>query len=432
MNFNEKDTEKVVGRSLVLECFDMTLKQNTESSPVVIQGVGSLEFEPDGQLGFKLYDASKSSSSAEMSGYFFDRPEGLVPEARYYSLSTIDEHGVEWVHPKVYIDGGLHATRMGIIVSGNVPYIRAKKLRRNPIKGSGAEIHIRGQFNLPFNDFKDGKYGYTSLSRLRFNLRDVEVVISQFEGHLEIELGSDSEFVTLEFVTGFLEGLGIAIGRDVTPAFYQVVIGEKVDAYIHGGGDIKGVGVIEPMVEVFYNKEHQLVGFLNAYVESRSSIHDHLVSYWNRLYRVPDMVTEVAALVLTVNIEGMVKNYFSQNRTLPPEILQDICETKRALKFIQLPDYTSSRINSYLANLGRHGTAGILKELAKEGVIKDVEVKSWSALRHSLAHADNISSDFGSINKMVSDIHNCINLFYRLIGVSVGFDINEFVKVESQ
>jgi hypothetical protein len=147
---------------------------------------------------------------------------------------------------------------------------------------------------------------------------------------------------------------------------------------------------------------------------------------------VSSLITDVAALVLTVNIEGMIKNYFSDERFPSEDVVSDVKTSIDIVNRSGFPDYTKVRIITSLGNMAKLSVSNILKVLVVEGLIDSDQVKSWNKLRNSVAHADNLANDRSAIERFVDDIGNCTSLFYRLIGLSVGYDVDLVVANEHE
>lgn|GEM_PF-2273445 len=420
MQLNQKQLDELIEKDFELECFSITLKQNANSSPVVFNGPGCFKLEEDGRLSLKMYDASQNSGMPDMFGLAFNHKPGVAPEDDYYSLTAMDVHGNTWIHPRLYIRDGLFQTPRGTIVRAPIPYIKSQRDINHSVTGSCADILVRGDFRLPYNTYYDSEGG-SSLCVLEFFIGDIEFTARQCDGYLGIGLSSEGETIDREFINSLMTGMGIALGRKVQPAYFIVAKGGRREAYIDGTKSLKGLSVMQPLVEVFYGKDRQLIEFINHFVANKKIHHEHLISYWNRLYFVPDIVTDVAALVLTVNIEGMVKNYFREGREPSAEFVGYIRIAKKALSRAKLPAMIKPRLQGYLGGLKTLSTASILKQLVTEGLIFSEHVESWKSLRHSLAHADNVSSDAKSLEDFVGHINNCFDLFYKLIGLSVGY-----------
>lgn len=421
MRFGTADINKLIDRTLVIECFQMELSQNTDDNPVVLKGPGSIAIQHDGTLGLKLYDSSKFSNSPGM--FFLGLGgQGIVPKTDYYSFNASDAHGNTWVYSDVYIYDGMTTTPFGTLVEVNIPNMQSLKSRAHAQKGMFAEIVVPGVFRLPFNTFEDQPDKSSSLVALELKIQEIDIKIVQKPHHLSIELFSDVSMIDQSIVQRLTEGLGIAIGRNIEPAFYRVYSGGQIISYVGGCKESPRSPVLTPFVDVFPYKTQQLEKFLQCYLANYSDDHAHLMGYWRRLNAISNLITDVAALVLTVNIEGMIKNYFSDGRTPSSEVLGQIKASVEIVNRAELPDYTRSRIQSSLGFMEKLSVSNILKALADEGVIDLKDVKSWNALRNSVAHADNFSNDRTAIEWFLNHIGNCTSLFYRLIGLSVGYD----------
>jgi hypothetical protein len=425
MKFDSADLGRLIDRTLAIECFEITLTQNTDQAPFVFSGPGCITLQSDGRLALKMYDAAKKSSIGDIARFFFHQTIGLVPESEYYSLCAKDAHGNLWISSNIYIRDGLSLTPNGTIIELDVPNIWATKSTRprtDLIGQSIAEVIVLGKFRLPYNKFEDQADGSSSVTAIEFDAANLELKIAQKPEHLAINIVSKTGVVEQNCVVKVSEALGIAIGTETAPSYYRIYTEGRIDSFISGRKDVKGLGVMEPLVDVFSYKSEKFVAFMGFYIANRKKEHDHLISYWNRLYYVSDIITDVAALVLTVNIEGMVKNYFSKGRVPSRSILDEIEASAKLIKNAKLPDYTNSRISSCLGNLKKLTVTNILKELVVEGVVETGHVSSWISLRNLLAHADNVSGEHEAFGVFVENIYNCLRLFYRLIGLSVGYD----------
>lgn len=433
MQFTTAEIESLVSRTLVIECFEVELIQNIDKSPFVLSGPGSITFKPDGQLSLKMYDASKKSGMSQMMRFAFYSETGILPESEYFSLSAKDSSGNIWVAPRVYIHDGLRLTPHGTIVEFQIPEIRTERVRpRLDLDGlSVANVVIGGDFRLPFNTWQDQSDGSTSVSALLFEIDSASLKFYQKAKYLELHIESNSRGIDHDFLMKVSEAISIAIGRDAWPSYYRVYNDGATRSFINGKPDVSGLGMIKPFVDVFPYKTEKLISFVDHYVNNREEQHCHLVYYWRRLYHISSLVGDVAALVLTVNIEGLVNNYFSFGRVPSDQVLGEIKHSKKLIRGLRLPGSTNSRIKNVLGAMKKLSAPNILRELETEGRIEAGHVKSWNNLRHSLAHAGNAESDPATMELFLVDIENCLDLFYRLIGLSVGYD-ESLVRIGEQ
>lgn len=424
MQFNSADIERLVNRSLVIECFEITLAQNSGGASISFNGPGSITVQSDGQLSLKMYDSSKKSGMSGMMRVAFYNEPGVVAESEYYCLRAKDSSGNVWMAPRVFINDGLRLTPYGTIINVNISDIRTERVfLRADLEGvSVANVVVVGNFRLPFNKWEKQPDGSSSVSALDFEIEGVSLKLSQKSKHLDIDLESGSKGIDHQFLMTISESFSIAIGRDVWPVYYRVYKEGVLTSFINGKPDIVGLGMIKPLVDTFPYKPAKLISFVDHYVNRREEHHGHIVYYWRRLYHISSHLGDVAALVLTVNIEGLINNYFSAGRTPADKVLGEINLSKKLIKTLKLPASTNSRIKNVLGGMRKLSAPNILRQLEEEGTIETAQLKSWNNLRHSLAHAANTDSDPESIALFFIDVENCLDLFYRLIGLSVGYD----------
>lgn len=171
MQLNQKQLEELIEKNFELECFSLTLKQNSHSSPIVFNGPGCFKLEEDGRLSLKMYDASQNSGMPNMFDLAFNHKPGVAPEDDYYSLTAMDVHGNAWVHPRLYIRNGLFQTPRGTIVRATIPYIKSRRDVSHSVVGSCADVLVRGDFRLPYNTYYESEGG-SSLCVLEFFIGD--------------------------------------------------------------------------------------------------------------------------------------------------------------------------------------------------------------------------------------------------------------------
>ncbi|MBF6036826.1 hypothetical protein H8F23_26550 [Pseudomonas sp. P155] len=424
MKFNNADIERLVGRTLIIECFEVELTENHDDLPISFNGPGSITVESDGKLLLKMYDSTKKSSMSQMMRIAFHQGTGVVPESEYFSLRAKDSNGNLWLAPRNYINNGLQLTPHGAIIEFYITELRSEReWLRTDLKGvSIANIVIAGRYRLPFNKFEDQADGSSSVTGLEFRIENAEITLSQKAKHLTLDVVSTSVQIDHDYIIRISEALSIAIGREAWPSYYQVYREGVLSSFVNGKSDVSGQGMVRPLVDVFPYKTAKLITFLNCYMKNRKKEHDHTVYYWRRLYYISNKVTDVAALILTVNIEGLINNYFRDGRTPSDTLLGEINLSKKRIDSLRLPGSTKSRLKNTLGGMKKITAPNILRALADEGEIIESHVKSWNNLRHSLAHAGNMESDAVTLSRFVDDINNCLDLFYHLIGLSVGYD----------
>nr|WP_298171154.1 hypothetical protein [uncultured Pseudomonas sp.] len=418
--FSQKFIDSISEREATIECFNITLTQNTSNSPLIFNGPGCLFFD-DNILKVKLYSGSTTSGSTEIINLFWSDHVGIVPEDRYFTLEAEDTSGKIWRNTRTLVQRGVDIYPSGAVLVLALNNVRSVSQLKNSVDGGSALIMVNGIYRLPFNEFIDNGKGSRKLAKLVLSQGAKTVEITQEESKLSINILDSKDPVELSSLFYVLEGISIAIGQLLEASFIITRNGKAYEAYIQGSVAKSTYTLADPIVELFPRKEAGLHDFLQMYIKARPKGLNHLANYWHRLKDISTANTEAAALVLCVNIEGMVKNYFSGNIDLDEKILMEICDTQKFIKASKssIPETGVNAILNFLGSLKTKTVSAILTDMGTSGEVDKAHVKSWKDLRHTLAHADNAVISSGNFEKFVFDLQSCLALFGKLIELCV-------------
>ncbi|MBD8705862.1 hypothetical protein IFT47_04360 [Pseudomonas sp. CFBP 13711] len=419
--FDQKTIDSIAERAATIECFNITLTQNTPTAPLVFNGPGCLFFDASKALKVKVYSASTTSDSSGMMAFFWSDHVGIVPDERYFTLEAEDTSGKIWKNPRVLVERGIDTYPTGSVLEVNLNNARSLSELSHTAEGGSAFITVNGRYQMPFNEFIDNGNGSNELAKLSFSQGTRTVEIVQKITKLEINIVDSKGAVALDSLFYFLEGISIAIGQLLEASFIITRNGTAYETYIMGAAAEDTYTLAESIVDLFPRKETGLNAFLQMYMKARPKGLHHLANYWHRLRDISKANTEAAALVLCVNIEGMIKNYFSTNIDLDQKTLMEISDTRAFIKAsgANIPKIGADAILGFLGGLKTKTVSAILSDMGTSGEVDKVHVKSWKDLRHTLAHADNAVISSNNFERFVFDLHNCLALFGKLVELCV-------------
>jgi hypothetical protein len=428
--FDQKTIDSIAEREATIECFNITLTQNTPVAPLVFNGPGCLFFDASKSLKVKLYSALTTSGSSEMMAFFFSDHIGIIPEEKYFTLEAEDISGKTWKNPRVLVNRDIDVSPTGSVLVLTLNNARSSLELSHSTEGGSALITVNGRYTMPFNEFINNGKGSNELAKLSFQQGTRKVEITQTGNKLDINISDTKDAVALDSLFYFLEGISIAIGQLLEASFIITRNGTAYESYIRGGATEDTYTLAKPIVDLFPRKETGLNDFLQMYMIARPKGLNHLANYWHRLRDISKANTEAAALVLCVNIEGMIKNYFSDNIDLDQKTLMEISDTRDFIKASagKIPKIGTDAILSFLGGLKTKTVSAILSDMGTSGEVDKVHVKSWKDLRHTLAHADNAVISSKNFEKFVFDLQNCLALFGKLIELCVMYLSNDRIK----
>lgn len=427
--FDQKTIDSIAEREATIECFNITLIQNTPDSPLTFNGPGCLFFDENKNLKVKIYSTSTNSSSIEMVNFFWNTQVGIIPEERYFTLEAEDASGKTWRNARVLAERGVDTYPSGAVLELKINNARSLSQLKHSDNGGRALIAVNGNYRMPFNEFIDNGNGSSELAKLSLSQGTKTIEIAQKGNKLDITVVDSKDPVELDSLFYLLEGISIAIGQLLEASFIIARNGTTYEAYIQGSVTENTYTLAEPIVEIFPRRETGLDNFLQMYVKSRPKGLNHLANYWHRLKDISKANTEAAALVLCVNIEGMIKNYFSANIGLDEKTLKEISDTRAFIKASEasIPKIGAEAILGFLGNIKTKTVSAILSDMGTSGEVDKVHVRSWKDLRNTLAHADNKVISSENFEKFVFDLQNCLALFGKLIELCVTHFSNDSV-----
>jgi hypothetical protein len=417
MIFSQSEIAELISQDIEIECYEIRLTQRTDKDPLIYRGSGTIYFNADGRLTTKLNDPMQKSNLALLKRTFLTA--GIVSEADHFDFEATDGAGNTWICERIFIYNGIHATPYGTTVTAELPLIKSSKITK-PVQRSYVEIALHGTLNLPYNLYIENQRQGKDLTGLEFEIHQSKFQITQHKDHLLIRIDSKDLCVDQNYICNVLDGMALACGKELPLVYYTKSATSTYEKHIHGFGRRSPEPQLEPIVPLTYFRPEQLSRFIEAFVNNRTRQHDHMMFYWRRLASTTQL-DEVAALVLTVNIEGMIKNYFSNLYTPAEKLINEIRLTKNRLRKVKFPSSTKSRIGNALGGMQKLSPQAILREMEKEGIVSKLHVDSWLSLRNLVAHADNLKSDEVSVTNFYNNLYLCMDLFYVLICREIGY-----------
>ncbi|GFZ64894.1 hypothetical protein PSE10B_14160 [Pseudomonas amygdali pv. eriobotryae] len=418
MMFSAGEINELSEHRLVIECFKITVFRHTSEKGVSFSGPGQIYFDDSKSLRVKIFDADKPLDNWALLGIAVALGQKKeVTESDLYEIHATDSSGNQWVAENVYILPFVRSSAQGTVIDAPINSIKSIRDQQQDTGLNFFDIMIPGKFKIPFNGYTTYIENQVKLDKLEFSRGDLRATIRCSNNHMGIELeraGGENQY---GFMVSFLEAMAIATGIETFPAYYRLATSSSLTSFISSGSSYNESSkhAVAPIVELRPGTHDTFIDFLTCYIKERTFQHNNMIHYWRRLYHVPKPINEVAALVLSVNIEGMLKDYFTPTEQKPLETTLLIEESRLKLKTANFDDRISSRLNSLIGNYGKPSARQSLKILVSEGKILEEHMQSWTRLRNALAHADSSQNDELSRRKMRRDIQVCFDLFCKLI-----------------
>lgn len=413
MFIDAKSERALIDRKLILECFQIALTRKSKSNPLKFSGPGCIYYDDQGDLRIKLYDRTKKSSHRNMLSLFLSSKIGLVPEEDYFKLKAKDDKGNIWTAERIHLNNSSTTTPFGTVLKIKLNNLSCTRIKKTKAEYYHGEVVIRDKRQLPFNKFVDNANGSSSLRGLEFTLSDLVVDIEQREDNIRIFLESKTKKITIQTIRKFLDAFSIASGEQSELVYTQITHDNKTSTAVYNSRKTSAF-TLPSIASMQYHEPQQLQGFIDAFIACPNGLLASLLTFWRRLTE-SSSYSETAALVLCINIEGMVKQYIPAEKSSDNQLAEQIKVAKKAIKSLKLNEKINTRVMQTISELDKQGIGARLKSMAASGTVTSDQVSAWISLRNSTAHADLLGSGGTNIINFYNNQTLCIDLFYCLI-----------------
>lgn len=331
--------------------------------------------------------------------------------------------GIQWRAEKLWLEGDVSFPAGGRIVKANIRSLQAVEPRTqfgHQLNATGYAV-IPGRYRFPsrrveWNESRE-KYGKCEL-----NLQGKLCTVLCYEDRLEIRFEIPASAPVEEYAQRLLQAIGFSIGAFLSPILegtndqsdrYQIVNARRKD--------IEVARILPPIPTSFPQHEANIEGLVNSFLSRAPEPYPKFLGYWYRILISTDGDVENQALVLSTAIEGVAKTYFCEQ--LKADDMY-VAEVDAAIPLLNALDIGSRAKDFVIQSL--HGSKGsnvknALHKLAALGLITDDLIKIWKRLRNKSAHADGLQMGDADLQRLIDDIHSCLELFYRLVLAHIAY-----------
>ncbi len=404
-----QDIEDIIKFKLMLDFIEITLIQQCEKNPKVYRGAGSIFQDNKGHIQLKMYVKDFSQ--------FTDLPKHnsrvLVEDSNLFYLEATDTTGIKWKAKYLHL-------KRGNIITAEIFNLEQIYEHSENFKELKAQFYILGKYDFPFNEYKVTEYE-SSLTICKFKTDYFDCEIDQHDKYMDVFiLTKESNDFNL-LIDLIIEALSIITGHYLQPLIKMTESKniQLLELYSHRlKQDEKKLN--PPISTHVFDKIEDLKEFIHCYVTKFKEKRSHFFKSWYRNFLESQGLYINQALVLTVSIEGILKEYFSD--TTPVDNTAKI-STLEEIEKISIDETIFNDIKNYLTKPKEPNLQKRLKKLVKDDVISEDLFKICLEIRNYSAHADKIVMDSKKTNmqKIIYEIDACLELFYLLLFYYIGY-----------
>lgn len=423
MILNQTEFNSFFASGLVLDCVSIVLKQQTNNSPKTYKGPGSIYQDPTGQLHLKMFHRFKKHREAndeairELTGVGLSLGK-LISEDYFYSMTATDMSGRTWTAKHVRVHGHLSIPVAAQVIKTNlksISYFRKPKNHVTKKRDPSFVIFVDPICQVPLNARTEPHQGQIR-RKCTFNIAQHLCEIIRHEGYDQIEGALPQQRTALDYAKTVLRAVGIASGHYIAPRIVAITTHSGTTLTLYARSDRQPAGKLPLPFDC--NMPHEVAHFerfVSAYVKAFPTENNTMLGYWIRLTGSIGGNIENMALVLTICIEGVLKNYYPQYGLPDSEYLKEVGHARKKLAKYKIGPRVKKRILDSLEGKKSFSAKGALIQLARDSVIPEMLIKPWQNLRNKSAHAATLEGSDEATQNLLDDCWSCLELFYVLL-----------------
>lgn len=414
--------EDVVEGKFSLSLARCELRQCGADVPLVLSGAGFVNQEANGDLTLRMFVTEKYDVREGMNklGLGFSTAGVIIPATSYYDITGTAQNGATWRAERQSVNSGFG---IGTEVHSRLTHFdKVDALPKSPLFQT-RQWYIPGEFDLPWHAQSGARRDWSN-DRFEFADDDFAWVLQQADSGVDALFTAKSQ--PLEpHATRFMQALEMLVGRSLQPLVTRTVSSSERITRVQRRTkpDTSGLGSPIELRHVEPDDSHRFLACcLHRTVQPLATEEPLLTLYrfWYRILRAHQGDIENSSLVLSVAIEGVIKSLFRCNvDTAFAELVND---SLPAIDSLELDDRVKHAICKCLEHATLPKPQITLQQLLAKGVIADVHIRAWKAMRNAGAHGALLEDDGGRLQKHIDRYFCCLDLFYRLLFVAIGYE----------
>lgn len=425
---NDRNTQVLINKILTNR-FEINLIRITVSKGVKkFYGKGIVYQNDEGQLQLKFFSDKEYTQSERLTILFGGHKESNIEGSiisEFYKMEGKDENSREYSCNQIYLRNYID----------NVMDFYLFAALNSPIEeGSSTRVVLAGKYRIPSTNMinritrVNENFGFTDNEAIWEIALDenLKIFITNYDNYMDM-LIHGQEGIGFDDVDDIVDSLNFVLGTESEPVFINVTNnGHRIR---NRRNMMKAISLFTAPFTPDHNYGNELtVNHNNLFrmyfkficKDSKKLlpiIHRRIVSgSRNYLY--------AAALILSVQIETICKDYFSSYYKADEDFIKALKESIDLICSSEIKEKNkiTGLLNSKIPNGSRNNLSvrNILTNLAEENIISKSLIKNWGSLRNITTHGDSYNDD--EVTPLLENWFFCTNLYYQLIFKLIGYE----------
>jgi hypothetical protein len=396
--------DEILARRTKTKFTSIVLSRFGRPDDVVYEGTALLEEHNSGELFISVSITRPLGIENIFQGLHGTQAGQIIEDSEHFSLRATCEDGMVWTADHVLTEGHQFQINTGLGTFVVRPQYLTTTLRSDAIRADTLHtVVIEGALSLRINktELNSGVF-----VEFKTNKDQTEVRITH------------PRAVEPSIATRISNALSILSGgRNAWLCDIQEYE-DKRGITLWGGYRRDQVRVMPTPLP---NRFESNANFIALFV-AQADLMEKVVDHWMSIYYAWQSSSSMAALPLSVGIEGLVNKYFPHLKAEGEDAVAAAAAAVAAVRLLSVSQELRDRLIGSVSNIGRGSIPRALRVLTEQGLLTRALASSYGVVRNRAAHAvDEEYRDQVQAQANVDKIFACLSLFYRLLLIQIQY-----------
>jgi hypothetical protein len=410
--------EALVAGTAVLELDSALVTQPASSTPEQRQGTGTVTQSEGGELRLLLRISGEVDFARSLQLSFGAISGRLIEEEEFYRIEAKRNQSETWVCERFLGKDQLSYVANASSMTGTLPRFSMKCSGTGLVAGHHLYQALVGDLPLPYFSSEVGQE-----PSFQFSIDPSTTArLSPRNGYVLLHAFSESGPVNPGLANRLLEALFIATGRWLHCCYRLISDGMESETRIQSyprGKDRESLW--SPLRE---NDPASLNQFVQSYLALTAGGPTPFFGYWQKVFSAWEAGILVAALPISIFIEGLIKEFFPDLMNETPDVID--AADKMIAHLAAAPDVDPTLIGrgqNAIQGIKQKSPTSALKKLAAADWFEESLIGRWRKVRNSSAHAHEFiaTEDTEEQQRSLDGVMACLHLFYVLLFIRAQF-----------
>lgn len=416
----------LTGNGFARDFKEIVLTQLGTDTPKIRRGPGTISCNVTGPLQFKLFLTHEVEPLTGLlsSGKMGSVAGKLLDDEWFFRMEATDYNGRNWLCDRLRIDESIWMATATGTVCGEIPDLTMADEFSTKATGYRLVLVIPGKPHIPYDQMEERDGGYTR-TELNVDLSDGTILTAhEREGHIIVIATHSDRAVDEALVISAIDGMSIASGHHLQWVYKVTQHSNQRTQCISSAG-CKDIGKDRKIWNLFTGHSFDpFKTFVRSYADLCREQPNNYFGYWKKALDAWHAGIVVAALPLSVYVEGVVSEFFPDLMKESPGVINSIDALLDHIKAAPLDQDIVKRCTNIVGHMKGKSVTTALKQLAAEGWFDKRLITIWREVRNKSAHGNDMTraQEHEKIQWVLDGVLGCLHLFYVLLLIRLNFD----------